>query len=83
MDDLGTWKKLTETSYEEKLTDTTWSPDGGSPADKAKISARFAQNKSRILADANKQPVKTIKWQGNDEFTESSGTQSVTYHRVP
>jgi hypothetical protein len=83
IDDKGTWRKISDTRYDKKLTDTNWSPEGGSAASKARIADRFSQNKGRILAAANKEPVKVIKWQGNDEFTESTGTQPVTFHRAP
>ena len=83
VDDRGTWKKQSETSVEERITDTNWTSEGGTAAAKAKAAERFSKNKSRIIAESNKEPVKKLKWDGNDRYTESESIQSITFHRVP
>ena len=81
VDDRGTWKKLSDTSVEERLVDTNWTGREGGTADAKAKEARFTKKKARIISDANKQPTKSLKWDGGDQYTESESGHSITFHR--
>lgn len=83
VDDVGTWKKLSDTSVDERLVDTKWVTEGGSAKVRASSAARFARNKDHIIAEANKEPIMKLKWVGNDQFTASDSRESITFHRSP
>ncbi len=79
--DTGTWKKVGENQYDERITDTSWTPEGVSAAGAAKVAARFKARKASIIASANKDSMTNVKWLGRDSFSATSGGITTTFAR--
>jgi hypothetical protein len=79
--DTGTWT-LAGDKLTHHVDDVQWD-FSGPDAVVARARQRFQQNRSKIIANVNKDPTETIAWTGNDEFTatDSSGHKE-TFHRV-
>jgi len=78
--DKGTWT-LTGDQLTEKVTDVDWQFFGGAPDKLAEANATFARQKPNIIAEANKNPTETIKWEGDDQYSYTRDGVTYTYRR--
>lgn len=78
--DKGTWT-LEGDKLTEKIVDIDMKFTGPDAAAVKKANDLFAQKKAEVIADANKEPTETIKWEGNDQFSYTRDGKTYTFKR--
>lgn len=79
--DTGTWK-LDGDKLTIVIKDIDWKVSGTTADLAKKAMDRFASSKAQMIQQANASPARTLKWNGNDEFSVSDNGKTFTYRRA-
>jgi len=78
----GTWEAPDTTHLTVKAEDVAFDLSKITGANRVMVESVISSRKKEILEQANKQMVMPVKWQGNDRFEGTSGSEHPVFERV-